>query len=376
MCYYSNVVVKRKQTKNIQTALKATANKTRIFLDYASVTPIDPEVEREMVKVQKQFWANPSSLHQEGEKAKTILEESRVKIAKILHCKAGEIFFTSGGTESLNIAILGTVKVFPQKKQKFLPHIIVSTIEHPAVLEPIKFLSQEGEVEVSFVNPDQNGRIHPESIKKELKENTVLVIVQHANSEIGTIQPIRAISKVVKNFREFKKTKLPKTENESLFYATPYFLVDACQSALYEDVSLERLGADLLVLDGVKIYGPRGAGILAKKSEVKISPIIFGGGQEEGLRSGTENIASALGLAKALEIAEKKREKEKERLTNLRDYTIKKILEIENSSLNGYLENRLPNNINVCIPDQDSEFLVIKLDTLGLLFRRLQLVTL
>ena len=245
MCYYSNVVVKRKQTKNIQTALKATANKTRIFLDYASVTPIDPEVEREMVKVQKQFWANPSSLHQEGEKAKTILEESRVKIAKILHCKAGEIFFTSGGTESLNIAILGTVKVFPQKKQKFLPHIIVSTIEHPAVLEPIKFLSQEGEVEVSFVNPDQNGRIHPESIKKELKENTVLVIVQHANSEIGTIQPIRAISKVVKNFREFKKTKLPKTENESLFYATPYFLVDACQSALYEDVSLERLGADL-----------------------------------------------------------------------------------------------------------------------------------
>ncbi|NLE07136.1 MAG: cysteine desulfurase [Parcubacteria group bacterium] len=365
MCYYSNVVVKRKQTKNIQTALKATANKTRIFLDYASVTPIDPEVEREMVKVQKQFWANPSSLHQEGEKAKTILEESRVKIAKILHCKAGEIFFTSGGTESLNIAILGTVKVFPQKKQKFLPHIIVSTIEHPAVLEPIKFLSQEGEVEVSFVNPDQNGRIHPESIKKELKENTVLVIVQHANSEIGTIQPIRAISKVVKNFREFKKTKLPKTENESLFYATPYFLVDACQSALYEDVSLERLGADLLVLDGVKIYGPRGAGILAKKSEVKISPIIFGGGQEEGLRSGTENIASALGLAKALEIAEKKREKEKERLTNLRDYTIKKILEIENSSLNGDLENRLPNNINVCIPDQDSEFLVIKLDTLG-----------
>ncbi len=383
MCYYPNVMVKRKQAKNIRLSLKSShfaeasrdesKSKTRVFLDYASVTPIDLEVEKDMTKVQEQFWANPSSLHQEGEKAKTILEESRIRIARILHCKASEIFFTSGGTESLNIAILGIVKAFQKKQKSLTPHIIVSTIEHPAVLEPINFLLKEGRVEVSFINPDQNGRIKPESIKKEIKENTILVVVQHANNEIGTVQPIREIYKVIKNFKESEKAKLQKAADKSRFlnfafsdsHTTPYLLVDACQSTLYEDVSLERLGADILVLDGIKIYGPRGAGILAKKNDVKISPIAFGGGQEGGLRSGTENVSSALGLAKALEIAVKKREKERMRLTTLRDYAVKKILEIPGSSLNGGLENRLPNNINVCIPDQDSEFLVIKLDTLG-----------
>jgi len=229
-----------------------------------------------------------------------------------------------------------------------LPHIIVSTIEHPAVLEPIKNLVKNGKAEVSFVAPNEKGIINPESIKKEIKKNTVLIVVQHANNEIGTIQPIRKIAEICR-----------RTSSAKL-------LVDACQSVLYEDVSLERLGADMLVLDGIKMYGPRGAGILVKKNNVKISPIIFGGGQESGLRSGTENVFGAVGLAKALEIATQKREKESERLLKLRDYAISKILtEIPNSSLNGGLENRLPNNINVCFPNQDSEFLVIKLDTLG-----------
>lgn len=395
MCYYPNVMVKRKQVKDIRSPLrisyfaealrKKSASKARVFLDYASVTPIDPEVEKVMTKVQKQFWANPSSLHQEGEEAKTILEESRIKIARILHCKASEIFFTSGGTESLNIAILGVVKIFQEKQKSLVPHIIVSVIEHPAVLEPIRSLLKEGKVEVSFINPNQDGRINPESIKKELKGNTVLIVVQHANNEIGTIQPIREISKIIKDFRESEKVKLQKAADKSRFlnfafsdsHTTPYLLVDACQSAFYEDVSLERLGADILVLDGIKIYGPRGAGILAKRNDVKISPIVFGGGQEGGLRSGTENIPSASGLAKALEIAAKKREKETKRLVILRDYAVKKIFkEISGSSLNGDLENRLPNNINICFShfakvsrDEstkiDSEFLVIKLDTLG-----------
>lgn len=321
--------------------------KKRAFLDYASITPIDPKVEKAMALVQRKFWANPSSLHEEGELAKNLLEKARTKIAQILHCRSGEIFFTSGGTEALNLAILGTVRAGKKILEKQLPHIIVSRIEHPAVLEPIKFLVENGEAEVSFLSPDEKGLINPESVRREIKENTVLVVIQHANNEIGTIQPVRAISKVLKD-------------------SFPYLVVDACQSVLYEDVSLERLGADILVLDGLKMYGPRGAGILAVKRDVKISPIAFGGGQENDLRPGTENVASAVGLAKALEIAAEKRKAESSRLAKLRDYTVTEILKnFPKASFNGSLENRLPNNINVCFPGQDSEFLVIKLDTLG-----------
>jgi len=311
-------------------------------LDYAAITPLDVRVETEMRNAQKKFWANPSSLHSEGEAAKNALEEARVKIARILHCRAAEIFFTSGGTESLNLAILGIIQRCPLT---FLPHVIVSSIEHPAVLEPIKFLLKEKKVEVSFISPDQKGRINPESIKKEIKANTVLVIMQHANNEIGVIEPIRKIKDAIGKI---------------------CLLVDGSQSMLYENVSLESLGADLLVLDGIKIYGPRGAGILAARHSVNIEPIMYGGGQEKNLRPGTENVANAVGLAKALEIAVQMKEKESSRLTLLRNYAIAKIIkEFPNSSLNGGLENRLPNNINICFPKQDSEFLVIKLDVLG-----------
>ena len=358
----------------------------RVFLDYASITPIDPTVAKEMEKIQNKFWANPSSLHMEGLLAKNILEEARIKIARILHCRSSEIFFTSGGTESLNLAILGVVKsqgasfgtgAVQRRPLAFvkgalqIPHIITSSIEHPAALEPIKFLLKNKMAEVSFISPNEKGIVSPESIKKEIKENTVLIVIQHANNEIGTIQPIKKIAGIIKDYRKNKNSP------------HPYFLVDAIQSVLYEDVSLERLGADLLVLDGIKMYGPRGAGILAVKHGVNISPIVFGGGQESGLRPGTENVPGAVGLAKALELAVKMKEKESLRQTRLRNYTIQRILkEIPNSSLNGGLESRLPNNINICFaksqsrtlncPDPksptlafNSEFLVIKLDTLG-----------
>lgn len=327
---------------------------SRVFLDYAAITPIDKKVAKEMAKAQK-YWANPSSLHQEGEMAKRILEEARVKIARILHCKGNEIFFTSGGTESLNMAIFGVVYNYKKSNSK-IPHIITSTIEHPAVLEPIKHLLKNKEIEISFISPNEKGIISPESIKKEIKENTILVAIQHANNEIGTVQPVRKIKSVIGDV---------------------CLLVDACQSALYEDVSVERLGADLLVLDGMKIFGPRGAGVLVVRHSVPIESIVFGGGQESGLRPGTENVPAAVGLAKALEVAVQKREGEVARLTKLRDYAIAKILkEIPGSSLNGDLEKRLPNNINVCFAKSeplaktglskiDSEFLVIKLDTLG-----------
>lgn len=329
-------------------------NKKRIYLDYAAATPIDKKVASIMKKNEVEAWSNVSSLHLEGERAKKILEEARTKIAAILRCRSSEIYFTSGGTEAANIAVLGVLK---NKKNA---HLVCSSIEHPAVLQAIK----NSGAEVSIVTPDKNGIVNPEAIKKEIKENTVLVCLMHSNNEIGTIQPTREV-------------KSPKMTMGPYLY----LLVDASQSALYEDVAPERLGADLLILDGIKMYGPRGIGVLFIKHGVEISPTIFGGGQEKGLRSGTENVVAAAGLALALQIAAEKREKESSRLTALRDYTIAKILkEIPGTSLNGDPKKRLPNNINICFASQgaslvdtkeapwekiDSEFLVIKLDTLG-----------
>jgi cysteine desulfurase len=319
----------------------------RIFLDYASATPVDQRVLKEVQNAQKKFWSNPSSLHFEGQSAKAILESARIRIARALHCRAEEIYFTSGGTESLNIVTLGVIA--SAKARGVVGHIIVSTIEHPAVLNPIKQLVKNGEAEATFIAPDEKGIINPETVRREIRGNTVLVAIQHANNEIGTIQPIREISKIIRNFN-----------------SPPYLLVDASQSALYENISVERLGADIMILDGIKIYGPRGSGMLFVKRGVEIMPSNFGGGQEGGLRPGTENVSAALGFALALEIAQEKREKESMRLANLRDYAIGRILdEIPGASLNGSRESRLPNNINICFKGADSEFLVIKLDTLG-----------
>ena len=338
----------------------------RVYLDYAAATPIDKRVASVMQKWTKSAWANASSLHKEGEAAKDILEQARIDIARILHCKKSEVIFTSGGTESANLTILGIVeaikKKWKKKKKEILPHVVTSTIEHPAVLEPIKNLLKKGEIEASFVFPNKEGIINPQSITRELKENTILVCIMHSNNEIGTIQPIRKLKKAIGS--------------------RPFLLVDASQSVCFEDVSTERLGADILILDGVKMYGPRGAGILVVKSGTEIAPVLFGGGPENGLRSGTENVISAIGLAKALKICEQTREKESARLKKLRDYAIKKILAtFPNASLNGSLENRLPNNINICFGSKsqgvtlgpgsskvtpwDSEFAIIKLDTLG-----------
>ncbi len=347
----------------------------RTYLDYAASTPIDKRVSKAMEKVAETAWANPSSLHIEGMAAREILEKSRTEIANILNCRASEVYFTSGGTESANIAISGIIQNAKSRLNldksnqglTLMSHIITSTIEHPAVLETINSLSKWG-VEVSYISPNENGIVSAESINKEIKENTVLICLMHANNEIGVIQPVAKVANFIK---EYKKNK--KLDRREPLLPYPYLLTDASQSAAYENIALDRLGADLLILDGIKIYGPRGAGILVIKQGVGISSTIFGGGQEKGMRPGTENVISALGLAEAVKIANKIREKESSRLTQLRDYAITKILkEVPGSSLNGDPERRLPNNINICFSPQgnalgkvDSEFLVIKLDTLG-----------
>ncbi|KND47752.1 MAG: cysteine desulfurase [Parcubacteria bacterium C7867-006] len=325
--------------------------KKRVFLDYASTTPILKEVEFEINKKKTSLYFNPSALYSESILAKEELSSARKKIANIISSQKEDIVFTSGGTESNNLAILGVFEA--NRKNGFTQHFVTTTIEHPAVLEVFKEIENRGG-EVTIVPVGEDGIVSPKSIKEVLRENTVLVSVMYANNEIGTIQPINEISKVIREFRKSKNTILP------------YFHTDACQAPSYLDMNVLRLGVDLMTVDGIKIYGPRGSGFLYVRGDVKIKPIVFGGGQEKGLRSGTENISNVVGLAKALEIVTSERERESKRLELIRDYGIKNILEIfPKASLNGSHKNRLPNNLNICFHGLDAEFSVISLDVNG-----------
>lgn len=318
-------------------------------MDYASVTLVAPEVLDCMEKTARKNFANPSALYCEGRLAKEKMSEARGKIAESIGARTSEIFFTSGGTESDNLAILG---VFNEAKRNRIetPHIITSKIEHPAVLEACHEVERCGG-EVTYLPVSEDGLVAVADVAGAIKGNTVLVSIMMSNNEIGTIQPIAEIGRVVKKWREKNGTKFP------------YFHTDACQSALYQKIAVEKLGVDLLTMDGIKMYGPRGIGILYKKSTIEISPLFFGGGQESGLRSGTENLPAIVGLAKAFELADSLRESESARLSEIRDYAIAEISrKFPQVKLNGSVTDRLPNNINVCFPGVDSEFLVVALD--------------
>ena len=334
-------------------------DKKRIFLDYASITPVAPEVSNEMLKIEKVVFANPSAIYTEALAAKDIVDKSRQKIADLIHAQKSEIIFTSGGTEGNNLAMLGVFEFY--KKENFRPHIITTNIEHPAILEVCKEIERRGG-EVTYLSVSPEGLVNPKNVREALKENTLLVTVAYANNEIGTIQPIKEISRIIKDYRLKNKTDLP------------YFHTDACQAALYLSLDVLKLGVDILTIDGIKVYGPKGCGILYLRHGVDIMPIIFGGGQERGLRSGTENVPAIAGLAKAMEIADSTREKESARLSLIRDYAIENILKtFPKAILNGSSEYRLPNNINFCFPASsagrpslDAEFAVISLDVAGI----------
>ncbi len=307
-------------------------------------------------------FANASSIHKEGVMARQRVEESRSNIAKLIFTHSDEIIFTGSGTESDALAILGTVRAY---KSKDIPHIITTAIEHAAVLENCKILEERGEALVTYVMPDDTGLINPKDIRDALKENTILVSVMYANNEIGTVQPIQEIAKTIRHHKKNIK------ENKNSPF--PIFHTDACQAMNYLPTeNIEKLGVDMLTFNSSKIYGPKGVGVLYKKRGIEISPLYKGGGQEFGLRSGTENTASIVGIAKAFEITCKMKEKESARLTKLRDYGIKKLLALSKISsyeiiLNGDPINRLPNNINISVLGISSELLVIELDAKGIL---------
>ena len=312
-----------------------------IYLDNAASTPIHKEVLEEMLPYLKEQYGNPSSIHEMGRFSYKAVQHARKQIANLISANPNEIFFTSGGTESNNTAINGIAHTNKGS------HIITSSIEHEAVLEPCKKLEKEG-FTITYLPVNNEGLINPEDIKKSINENTCLVSIMFANNEVGTIQPIKEISEIC-----HKKNIL--------------FHSDAIQAVGKVKINVNELGIDLLSISSHKINGPKGVGALYIKSGVNIEPFILGGGQENGFRSGTENVASIVGFGKACNLINHNFEKNSALIRHLRDLLVSKILnEIPHVTVNGHPERRIPNNAHFTFLGINGEDLIIKLDENGI----------
>ena len=323
-------------------------SKPSIYLDHAAGTPISNEVLDLMLPYFGSGYGNPSALYSLGRKARYVLEKSRSAVALALHATPEEIIFTGSGTESNNLALLGTARA----NKIHGNHILVSAIEHKAVLESAQQLAKEGFI-IEYIPVDAFGMIDVNDCIGRINEKTILISVMYANNEIGTIQPIKDLSR-----------SLSIKRKEGIY---PIFHTDACQAAGYLSLNVKDLGVDLLSLNGSKIYGPKGVGVLYRKKSVAMRSIIFGGGQEEGLRSGTESLPHIVGFQEALYRVERKKEEEVVRIATLRDECLKSLRDaLPFLVLNGHPKERLPNNIHISIPDIEGESMVLMLDSLGI----------
>jgi len=315
----------------------------RIYLDYAATTPLDPEVFEKMKIFASRIFGNPSSLHFFGREAGKALDESRKQIASLINAKSEEIIFTSGGTESDNLAIKGVA--FANRKKG--NHIITSTIEHRAVHETCKYLKTCG-FDISYVGTDNDGIVRPDEIKKALKKDTILISIMHANNEIGSIQPIEEIGKLAREYGII-------------------FHTDAVQSIGHIGTDVEMLNVDLLSASAHKFYGPKGVGFLYKKNGIILASQIHGGSHEFGLRASTQNLPGIAGMAHALAIAVRELHAESKRQTYLRDRLINGILDnIADTKLNGHRTQRLPNNANLSFSFVEGEAVLLGLDFEGI----------
>lgn len=357
-----------------------------IYMDHASATQIDRTVQKYMAKYDIDFFANPNGIHSQSVLVRKVIDEARASIARALGAHSDEIIFTGSGTESDALAILGLVYKYSEDKPQNIPHIVTTNIEHSAVIENCKMLERKGLADVTYVQVEANGIVDPKKIEEALRENTILVSVMYANNEIGTIQPIQEIAKVVRRERkkrgntfsghtDFSAEKSAQCSPQSVSQAPAkvlplFFHTDSCQAMNYLFTeNIEKLGVDMMTFNGSKIYGPKGVGVLYKKRSVEISPIYGGGGQERSLRSGTEDVSRIVGIAKSLEITNKLKKSEVKRLEELRDYFFSQIPNLEKSTgyeihINGDQNNRLPNNINISMRNISSELVVIELDAL------------
>jgi cysteine desulfurase len=317
----------------------------RIYLDNAAATQMDKRVFKAMEPFFEDIYYNPSALYFGARQARDSLEQARATVARLIGAKPSEIIFTAGGTESNNLAIQGVAQANPNKQ------ILISAIEHEAVRKPA------ANYKYKIIKVDERGRLNIDDLKKIINADTVLVSVMYVNNEIGTIQDIVAITKIVKEERR----KRAKSGNSNPIYVH----TDACQAPLYLDVNVARLGVDLMSLNGGKIHGPKQSGVLYVKSGVLLKPQILGGGQEFGYRSGTENVAFANGIAKALDLANKNRPKRAKDVSELRDYFVQKLQKNFDVTISGHPSNRVANNVHAIFDNCDNERVLFALDELG-----------
>lgn len=366
------------------------SERKRVYLDNAGATEMSVSARSALIDSLSVF-GNPSGIHKEGVTAGLLLDKARAMCAKVLNAHAYEIYFVGSGTESCNLAVLGTYLGFATRytlhaTRLSLPHIITSSIEHSAVLEPIQKLEREGKIRATYLPVYENGIVKINDIREALNEDTILVSVMYANNEIGTLQPVKEIGRMLE---EWKK------ENNRTHTSYPYFHIDACQAGNYCNLDVVRLRVHLMTVNSSKVYGPKGVALLYKREGIKIESITLGGGQERGLRSGTEAVPLAYSFGVALNEVVELKENESGRLRALRDYCkdeLTKVIKdikfygawdeydsrkskVESQNSNDELlhatrytlhtVHRLPNNINCRIPGISSEEMIIRLDTEG-----------
>tara|TARA_B100000508_G_scaffold56124_1_gene43734 strand:- start:1993 stop:3192 length:1200 start_codon:yes stop_codon:yes gene_type:complete len=330
------------------------AQNKRVYLDWAAATPLLPEAKAAMEPYLGELYGNPSAIHQEGVVARRAVEEAREKVARAVQVRPEYVTFTAGGTEANNLAILGVIKELQASGREFSDMEVVTTrIEHPSVLRTMEELVRLG-VAVKHVSVDEVGKVAIAELRGLLNEKTVLVSVAYANSEIGTVQPLHSIKKALK-------------EAEQRLGTTINFHVDAAQAPLWLRCQLDAVGADFMTLDTAKCCGPKGVGILVRSHRAAISEVTFGGGQESGLRPGTENVAGIVGAGVALEWAQIGWQERAEQARTVRDQAIEHIqAETPEAILNGAEgEDRIANNINISLPGLDTEFTTVVLDKEG-----------
>ncbi|MEO9276913.1 MAG: cysteine desulfurase family protein [Nitrososphaera sp.] len=308
-----------------------------IYLDNAASTPVHDTVIQEMIPYFKEQYGNPSSIHKYGRLANVAIQNARKQIAALINATPEEIFLTSGGTESNNTAIHG---ITAQSKGR---HVITSAIEHDAILEPCKLLEKQ-DYRVSYIPVDKYGMVNPDDVRKEITTDTSLITIMYANNEVGTVQPIKEIATIA------QEKNIP-------------FHTDAVQAVGKIPIDVKIDGVDLLSVSSHKINGPKGVGALYIRKGVKISPLILGGGQEKGLRSGTENVASIVGFGTACRLAKDNLSQNMVHFKNLTTKLSNKILsEIPDTTLNGHPEKRITNNAHFTFLGVNGEDLIIKLD--------------
>lgn len=328
--------------------------KKRIYLDYAAATPLHPEVLSVMLPFLENSFGNPSAIHSEGQKNRKVIEDSRQQVATTLGLRPSGIIFTSGGTESNNLAVLGLFKKLNEEGHPYAEMEVVTTkLEHPSISELLPTLEKMG-VALKFLEVNEGGKIKVDSLEKILTPKTTLVTFAYANSEVGVVQSVSRLARVIRKFEKENNSKI-------------FLHIDAAQAPLWLPCKFEALGVDMMSLDVGKCCGPKGMGVLAKREGVNLASVSFGGGQEQGLRPGTENVAGVVGAAKALELAQRDFEDRVADVSEVRDYFFEHAHEyVERVVINGAKgEDRLANNINISLIGFDTEYAVVYLDKNG-----------